>query len=157
MRKTRPGGWNSFFKATQQVGGRARILTSPASSPGRYSLACTALWLISAHVQGYRLAAHKLNLVPRWVLLDPPCTWKKKFLFELVSNIKKKKRNFTEKSRFLCSSRKNNKRTWQSWVHIPMWEELARAALGLSLKKGWVSCILQVPHPACFTLSSSSN
>lgn len=91
MRKTRPGGLSSFFKATQ-VGGRARILTSPASSPGRYPLACTALWLISAHVQGYRLAAHKLNLVPRWVLLDPPCTWKKKIPFWISVQHKKKKK-----------------------------------------------------------------
>ena len=42
MRKTRPGGLSSFFKATQQVVEPGFSL-GPASSPGRYPLACTAL------------------------------------------------------------------------------------------------------------------
>lgn len=40
------------------------------------------------------------------------------------------------KIQIYCYSRKNNRRTWQSWAHSPMWRELARDMSGLPPLEG---------------------
>lgn len=87
------------------------------------------------------LAAHRLNLVPRWVLFDLPYAWKNKtlslslFFFGIgFQHLKTKK--FHIKIQIFCFFRRNNKRIWQSWARIPMWKELASAEYGLPPSEG---------------------
>lgn len=104
--------------------------------------------------QGSRLAAHRPNLVPRWVLFDLPRAWKKNktkqknFFWISFQHLKTKK--FHIKIQIFCFFRRNNKRIWQSGGPHSHVKGIGRCWAGAApFRRGKCPSFHSHPHPAC--------
>lgn len=105
-------------------------------APGLHPLALTACSqraLISSHVPGLQAGKPESESGPQMACIWPTLCLKKKVKISF-QHLKTTKLYIKIQTSYF--SRKNNKRTWQSWAHIPMRQELARAEQALPPLEG---------------------